>query len=297
METQRLRHLCVVVETGGLREASRLLGISHSGLSKSLKLLEQELGVALFSPSGRGVVVTDTGRRVYEAAKRVLAQTDDLMSVARGAVPAAKPLRIATFEVFSTYFAGELVARFFADRRLQLKEAIPGAIEEALADDQADIGITYLPMPRVEIEYLRASSLEMAIYGRVEKFGGTPVSELPFAAPAIPLTGTATAIRGLDGWPDDAVPRTVQYATDMLESALDLARRGLGVLYIPTFIAALHNRTCAKSHALQKLPTPKEAHLKRRDVFLVKRKSTDETEDMKKVAKALRELCRLEPGD
>lgn len=295
METQRLRHLCVVVETGGLREASRLLGISHSGLSKSLKLLEQELGVALFAPSGRGVVVTDTGRRVYEAARRVLAQTDDLVSMARGVVPAAHPLRIATFEVFSTYFAGELVTRSFAGRRLQLKEAIPGAIEEALANDAADIGITYLPMPRVEIEYLRAASLEMAIYGRADRFAGVAVEELPFCAPAIPLTGTATAMRGLDGWPDDAVQRTVRYATDMLETALDLARRGIGVLYVPSFVVALHNRTVNKAHALQRLPTPKEASLKKRDVYIVKRRSTDESDDMKKIAKALREVCRLEP--
>ena len=81
----------------------------------------------------------------------------------------------------------------------------------------------------------------------------------------------------------------------MLETALDFARRGLGVAYIPTFVAALHNRMCPKAHSLQRLPTPKEANLKKRDVFLVKRKSTDETDDMKKVAKALRELCRLEP--
>lgn len=294
METQRLRHLCVVVETGGLREASRLLGISHSGLSKSLKSLEQELGVALFAPSGRGVVVTDTGRRVYEAARRVLAQADDLANVARGREPSVAPLRLATFEVFSTYFAGELVARFFPARPLTLKEAIPGAIEEALANDAADIGITYLPMPRVEVDYLRVSSLEMAIFGRAEKFAGVPARDLPFAAPAIPLTGAATAIRGLDGWPDDAVPRTVPFATDMLETALDLARRGVAVLYVPTFVAALHNRMAAKAHQLQRLPTPKEAHLKKRDVFLVKRRSTGETDDMKKVARALREICQLE---
>lgn len=295
MDTQRLRHLCVVVETGGLREASRLLGISHSGLSKSLKLLEQELGAALFAPSGRGVVVTDTGRRVYEAARRVLAQTDDLANIARGAAPALQPLRIATFEVFSTYFAGELIARSFVDRPVTLKEAIPGAIEEALANDAADIGITYLPMPRVEVDYLRAASLEMAIYGRAEKFLDVAVADLPFAAPAIPLTGTATAMRGLDGWPDDAVPRTVPYAVDMLESALDLGRRGIAVLYVPSFVAALHNRMASKAHQLQRLPTPKEANLKKRDVFLVKRKSMEETDDMKKVAKALREICRLEP--
>ncbi|MBX3226439.1 MAG: LysR family transcriptional regulator [Labilithrix sp.] len=297
METQRLRQLCLVVETGGLREAARLLGISHSGLSKSIKALEDELGVALFAPSGRGVVVTDTGRRVYEAARRVLAQTDDLASVARGEAPAARPLRIATFEVFSTYFAGELVARAFGDRPIALRERVPGAIEEALADDAADVGITYVPMPRVEIDYLKVTSMEMGIFGRPD-FASVPIAKLPFCAPAIPLTGVATAMRGLDGWPDERVPRTVRYALDMLESALDLARRGLGVLYAPAFVVALHNRTVNARHALHALPLPKgiDASVRRRDVFVVKRRSTEESADIKKIARALREVCSLAPS-
>lgn len=295
METQRLRHLCLVVETGGLREAARLLGISHSGLSKSLKVLEQELGVALFAPSGRGVVVTDTGRRVYEAARRVLAQADDLASVARGEAPAARPLRIATFEVFSTYFAGELVERAFKDRPLALRERVPGAIEEDLANDAADVGITYVPMPRPEIDYLKITTIELGIFGRPE-LERTPVAELPFCAPTIPLTGVATTMRGLDGWPDERVPRTVRYPVDMLESALDLARRGLGVVYVPTFVVALHNRIVNARHVLHALPLPKgiEASVRRRDVLLVKRRSTEESADMKKIAKTLRDVCRLE---
>src|SRR5882757_2115160 len=107
METNRLRQFCVVVETGGLREAARLLHISHSGLSKSMKALEGELGASLFLPSGRGLVVTDVGRQVYTHAKRALAGIEELESVARGEPRVMSPIRIATFEVFSTYFMGE----------------------------------------------------------------------------------------------------------------------------------------------------------------------------------------------
>jgi len=104
-------------------------------------------------------------------------------------------------------------------------------------------------------------------------------------------------MRGLDGWPDERVPRTVRYAVDMLETALDLARRGVGVVYVPTFVVALHNRTVNARHALHALPLPKgiDASVRRRDILLVKRRSTEESADMKKIAKALRDVCRLEP--
>ena len=59
METNRLRQFCTVVETGSFRKAADILGISHSGLFKSIKTLEEEVGFVLFLPSGRGIVVVE----------------------------------------------------------------------------------------------------------------------------------------------------------------------------------------------------------------------------------------------
>ena len=297
METNRLRQLCVVVETGGLRDAARLLHISHSGLSKSIKALEQELDAPLFLPSGRGIVPTDVGRQVYALAKRILANVDELEGVARGDATAKRPVRIGTFEVFSTYFMGEVVERALAGRRVFVREAIPGAIEDALVKEEVDIGITHLPVPRPPLEFLRVASLEMAIYGRRDRFEKTPTSELPFCAPAIPVTCAAIVSRSLDGFPDDKCARNVAYAVDMMETALDLARRGLGAVYIPSFIAKLHNRKVHPKYALEPLPLPRaiaNPKDRRRSVCLVKRRSTVEAEAMKRIAKVIREVLARE---
>jgi DNA-binding transcriptional LysR family regulator len=297
LETNRLRHLCAVVETGSVREASRLLHVSHSGLSKSLKALEDELNVRLFLPSGRGIVTTDAGRRVYLAAQKILAEVDSIHSAAKGEPVVTGPVRIATFEVFSTYFMGELVEHGLPDSRFVVREAIPGAIEDAVARDDVDFGITYIAMPRVEVEYLRVTTFEMAIYGRADRFARMPTEELPFCAPSIPLRSVATPARGLDGWPDDRCARTVAHSVDMLETALDLARRGVGVLYVPSFVAALHNRTVKSAHKLDRLPLPKallDPSERRRNVWIVKRTSTEEGAVIRRVSKVLREACRLE---
>jgi DNA-binding transcriptional LysR family regulator len=242
MDTNRLRQLCVVVETGGLRDAARLLHISHSGLSKSIKALEQELDAALFLPSGRGIVPTDVGRRVYAVAKKVLVKIEELESAAHGEAPAERPLRIAAGEVFSTYFIGEVVEKALAGRQVLVRDAMPGAIEESLANEQVDLGLTFIPVPRPELDYLRVATVDMAIYGRLDRFGSMPTIELPFCAPAIPVTGAVLVNRSLDGWPDDKCARNVVYAVDLMETGLELARRGLGVIYLPTFIAKLHNQ-------------------------------------------------------
>jgi DNA-binding transcriptional LysR family regulator len=302
METNRLRQLCAVVETGSLREASRLLHVSHSGLSKSLKALEDELAVRLFLPSGRGIVVTDAGRRVYAAAQKVLAEVETIQGAARGVAPRTGPVRIATFEVFSTYFMGELLERGLIDdrdrERVIVREAIPGAIEDAVAREEVDLGITYIAMPRVEVDYLRVTTLEMGIYGRGEKFAKMRTEELPFCAPAIPVRAVATAAQSLDGWPDDRCPRTVVHSADMLETALDFARRGLAVLYVPSFIISLHNRSVKPAYKLDRLPLPKallDPKERRRNVWVVKRRSTEENAVIRRVSRLLREVCRGDP--
>jgi DNA-binding transcriptional LysR family regulator len=297
METNRLRQLCAVVETGSLREAARILHVSHSGLSKSLKALEDELAVRLFMPSGRGIVVTDAGQRVYAAAQKILAEVETIQGAAKGVPAVAGPVRIATFEVFSTYFMGELVERGLEGERIVVREAIPGAIEEAVAREEVDLGLTYIAMPRVEIEYLRVTTFEMGIFGRAERFAKVPTEELPFCAPGIPVHSVASPTRGLDGWPDDRCARRVLHAVDMLETALDLARRGVGVLYMPSFVAALHNRSVKPAYKLDRLPLPKallDPKERRRNVWIVKRRSTEEDAVIKKISRVLREACRAE---
>lgn len=290
METDRLRAFCTVVETGGLREAARLLGISHGGLSKSLKVLEREVGTPLLAPSGRGVIVTDGGHRLYRAAKTLLGAVSDLPAVAAGASVTGAPLRIGTFEVFSTYFLGELVETELAGTPLSIRELVPGAIEEALVRGEIDAGITYVPIPRPELDFLRIGAIDLAVFGSRARFAAIAPEAWPFCVPAIPIHGSPTLAKGLDGWPDDELPRTVAFSADMMETALELCRRGLAVAFLPTFVARLHNRWATPAGRLESLPTPKLAARQRRDVFVVKRRASPESGALKRIARAIRRV-------
>src|SRR5262249_13959417 len=226
-----------------------------------------------------------------------LSEMDSLQDTAKGVSPANTPVRIATFEVFSTYFMGELMEKGLTNERIVLREAIPGAIEDAVARQDVDLGLTYIAMPRPDLDYLRVTTLEMGIYGRADRFGGMRTEELPLCAPAFPVRSVASSNRGLDGWPDDRCPRTVAHALDMLETALDFARRGLGVLYVPSFVVALHNRTVKPPYRLDRLPLPKALlapEERKRTVWIVKRRSTEEDVTARRIAKVLREVCRLD---
>lgn len=67
-----------VCESGSLLKASEVLFISHQALSKSLSLLEKELGAALFYRTPKGMIPTQFGQELLEDSRPILAEWDQL---------------------------------------------------------------------------------------------------------------------------------------------------------------------------------------------------------------------------
>lgn len=67
-----LRTFAVVAESGGVSAAADALGVTHSAVSKQVKLLERALGQALFTLEGRRLVLTPFGVMLSRAVGRAL---------------------------------------------------------------------------------------------------------------------------------------------------------------------------------------------------------------------------------
>ncbi len=294
MDTDRLRHLKVVIETGHLRRAAQLLGISHGGLSKSLKTLADELQVKLFHQRGRTLEPTPEGMRIYRKLPNLLAQIDALREgdgpTASGQASAAPLVRIGTFEVFSTYFMGQLLADTLKDYRLRLHECVPGEVEEYLLADRIDYGITYLPVSRPGVLFEKISRVEMAVFARQGSFADTATDQLPFAVPITPVVGSPTGIRGLDGWPDHLFTRKIVFEVTLMETALELCRQGVAAAFLPAFIARLHNARVTKEFRLTERTLPRGMKAVSRDAYLVRRQGSPEDRLEIKLAKAMRTI-------
>ncbi|GLR11672.1 LysR family transcriptional regulator [Chitinimonas prasina] len=81
---RRLEYFVRAVELGSLSAAAREAGSSQPTLSKAVAALERELGVRLLERSTTSLAPTDTGRRFYERAKRVLEEWAESVAAARG---------------------------------------------------------------------------------------------------------------------------------------------------------------------------------------------------------------------
>jgi DNA-binding transcriptional LysR family regulator len=78
MELRQLSTFCTVVDSGSLSAASRLLGYAQSTVTAQLQSLEASVGAPLLHRDGRRVGLTDAGREVYDRARVVIRDVDDI---------------------------------------------------------------------------------------------------------------------------------------------------------------------------------------------------------------------------
>ena len=74
----RLSRFVAVYRHKSFSRAASELGMTHSALTKSVQLLEQELGAELFNRTTRSVVPTDAGNRLAQRAEELLALADQI---------------------------------------------------------------------------------------------------------------------------------------------------------------------------------------------------------------------------
>ncbi len=152
MNTEHLRILLAVVECRNFSTAALQLDISQSAVSRAIAALEEELGVSLLARGRFGAHPTPLGERVLGHARDILTLRDKIdyeVNLAQG-LQGGK-VRIASFRSAATHLLPSHMARFgdrFPTIDVSLIEAEPTAVEQALREGQADIGL--VPLPRAE---------------------------------------------------------------------------------------------------------------------------------------------------
>lgn len=147
MNLQQLKYLNEIVRCGlNISDAANVLFTSQPGVSKQIKLLEEELGVDIFVRNGKRIVaLTEPGKAALGIAQRVLLETENLKQVGqefgrqdRGS------LTIATTHTQARYALPQVVKEFtqsYPSVKLGLHQGSPTQIAEQVLSGEADIGI------------------------------------------------------------------------------------------------------------------------------------------------------------
>jgi len=151
MNLQQLRYLAEVAERGlNLSRAAQALHTSQPGISKQIRLLEEELRTELLVREGNRITaLTAPGEEAVAIVQRVLRELDNLRRVGEQAAdPERGSLVIATTHAHARYLLIPIVQRFqarFPGVNLSLRQGNPDQIMQLVQAGQADLGLCTAP--------------------------------------------------------------------------------------------------------------------------------------------------------
>jgi|CXWL01.1.fsa_nt_gi DNA-binding transcriptional LysR family regulator len=273
MDLYQLRYFREVARELSFTRAAKNLGLSTPAVSKSVALLERSLNRPLFTRTRRTVHLTQAGERLKAHAERVYDLIEAARLDMRGEAASPAMIKIGSREMITNYLLGPALLAFRQKHqatRFGVYELGPKDMASALRKDQIDFAFYYsaeISDPALEIRPL--GKLSSHIYAAPSLWAGRraprdfeQTRELPFIAPR--YFGADPAEPSVDGFPDQASPRHIQYEGEFLETHRRYALDGIAAAVLPDFLVKREWR----AGQVARLPGPPLG----REIYLLKRR-------------------------
>ncbi|MEM9147659.1 MAG: LysR family transcriptional regulator [Pseudomonadota bacterium] len=239
---QELRAFRTVIEAGGFSAAGRELKLSRSSVNRLVMALEERLGVQLLHRTTRSVAPNSTGRALFERARQVLDDLDEIeRSVSSARTDPIGKLRISAPPSFGDLDFAELVTAFLLRHPMV---AIDISFESRFVDPVAEgvdivirVGEPDEATMLVDHRILRLDYLVCAAPAYLAA-RGAPRSVGDLQTHAVLLQrGDQTVEKWTLEGPDGPVSVRVHpvLAANSLDVLLVAARAGLGIAVLPEY--------------------------------------------------------------
>ena len=147
MKLQQLKYLLAIVDKSlNITAAAERMYTSQPGVSKQLKLLEEELGMQLFTRKGKSLGgITPAGHQVIERARIIMREADNIRRLASDYYQEEEgSLSIATTHTQARYVLPEIIAEFrkrFPKVGLNLHQGTSEQIADMVSANDIDFAI------------------------------------------------------------------------------------------------------------------------------------------------------------
>ena len=150
MDFRKIEYFVRVAELLNFRRAAEEIHISHQALSKQIRSLEDDLGVALFKRSTTKVVLTEPGKHLYQAFKPIVeAAYREYDKIEKLIEDRKSKLFIGYFNALSYHNMVEPVVDYLKGIRPDISIDVTAgdmeAVRDKLMNDRIDLLITVMP--------------------------------------------------------------------------------------------------------------------------------------------------------
>lgn len=227
MNLIQLRYFVRVAEMGSFSKAAIELDVAQPALSRQVRLLETDLHVTLLQRTGRGVLLTEAGKRLFEHAvgiQQLVARAREDLGTNRD--EATGRIVVGLPPSMGRMLTLPLVVQFKAampKARLAIVEGLSAHIVEWISTGRVDLGLIHNPdaNPAIETIHVLDEPLCLVSAGKVGK--ASKPAKATHAAKPLPFAELAT--RPL------VVPEQTHAIRKLLETQAALAGLKLNIAY------------------------------------------------------------------
>jgi len=150
MNLRDIHYLVAVADLKSFSQAAEQCHISQPTLSAQVKKLEDLLGVQIFERNNKRVMLTDTGERIVECARRILREEDSIHAIANEAKdPFSGTFKLGAFPTLASYVFPTVVSAIRADLpslKLMLIEEKTATLLDQIRAGTLDAAFIALPV-------------------------------------------------------------------------------------------------------------------------------------------------------
>lgn len=242
---KKYEYVIAVATHGGISGAAEKLGISQPTFSKYLKKIESELGVELFDRSSLPIKLTRAGECFVEAGKRFIdldrqleKQIEEIKSNKSGIV------RVGISPSRSPYMLPDIIEAYREKRpsaRIVIEERTTSELNHRLASGELDLIISILDQETEGFErvVLFDESIMLAISAKNSEKNDTG-EDILASSPLISVGKGQAMWQTFNEILDKlCLPQPI-IECQSIESALALAKQGIGATLVPSYISRAH---------------------------------------------------------
>jgi LysR family nitrogen assimilation transcriptional regulator len=237
MNLKQLEYFVHVAELGSFSKAAVMLDIAQPALSRQVRGLETELRQQLFLRNGRGVALTEAGKRLFDHSVAIM----QLVSHAREDLGANRDAPVGRVTIGLPPSIGRQLTLPLIDRfkrelptaRLAVVEGLSTHIVEWVTTGRVDVGLVYNPDAQAGIEITPLLQEALALVSPA------PKGKRARTAPPVPLP-----IKELSTYPL-IVPERVHAMRRLLETQAALAGVKLDIAWEVSSVPSIIDLVCA----------------------------------------------------
>lgn len=241
MNLRDLRYFVALADTRHFGKAAERSFVSQPTLSAQIKKLENYLGVQLIERQPRKITLTEMGQRILPLARRILQESDEIVSLARNEHdPLSGKLNVAFIPTVGPYLL-PLVARKLRKQLPQLKlmlyEYQTQPLLEKLRAGAIELGILALPVPLdgLEARELYDEPFTVAVPNQhaLAKRAHVKLDDLAGETLLLLEDGHCLRDQALDVCSMVNVKENEDYRATSLETLRQMVAAGLGITLLP----------------------------------------------------------------